>query len=214
MLAGVLLSMSTTEQLPELGGQFSESCPKCFRRECYVACRHLNETMLAFYNFENYLGAERHKALAESILNLQDTQLSQICEFELDICVKGALVGFPCVQCKEVCTTGTIAFDCAYDKITFDDCVTTAIDFQSTPALTLLYLSIINALKSVYSVDIKGVEEYANSVFSVSSEVVQFKSDTMYLNLNRALTSEEEQTWLFIKDTFPLPIGTDLCLVT
>ena len=169
--------------------------------------------MLAFYNFENYLGADRHKALAESILNLQDTQLSQICEFELDVCVKGALSGFPCVQCKDVCKSGVIAFDCDYDKITFYDCVTTSVDFQSTPELALLYLSIINAIKSVYSVDVKGVEEYANSVFSVSSEVVQFQSDTMYLNLNRALTAEEEQTWIFIKDTFPLPIGTDLCLV-
>ena len=208
--------MASTETLPDLGGQFSEDCPRCSRRECYVACRHLNEVMLAYYNFENYTGSERHRALTESILNLQDGVLSEICEFTFDICVQGSLKGFPCVQCENVCDSGTSPFLCGYTNITFDNCVTTEIDFQSTPALQAIYLSVINALDldNEYEVNVKGVEDYANNVFSVVSSVVHFQSDTMYLDLTRALTADEETAWGFIKKTFPLPFGVGINLVT
>lgn len=206
--------MASTEKLPELGGEFSEDCPKCGRRECYVDCRHLNEVMLDYYNFENYTGSDRHRALTESILNLQDGILSDICEFSFNICVQGGFKGFPCVQCEDVCDSGTSPFLCGYTNITFNNCVTTELDFQSTPALQAIYLSVITALSNAYDVTVTGVENYANDIFSVTSEVVHFQNDTMHLDLTRALTADEQTAWGFIRKTFPLPIGVEVNLVT
>ena len=206
--------MPSTETLPELGGEFTENCPKCKRTECYQACRHLNEVMLAYYNFENYTGSERHRALTESILNLQDGVLSDICEFEFNVCVQGGFKGFPCVQCEDVCDSGTSPFLCGYTNITFDNCVTTEIDFQSSAALQAIYLNVITALSNLYDASVKGVQDYADDIFSVSSEIVHFQSDIMYLDLTRVLTAEEETAWGFIKKTFPLPIGVEVNLVT
>lgn len=205
--------MPNVDELPELGGKFSENCPKCDPRECYVECRHVNQFMGQYYNSENYINSPRHKALTESILNLQDSILQDICSFEFDICVKGSLVGFDCIQCEDVCQDGAEEFECGYDKIIFDNCVKTKIDFTSDPALQAIYENVINALSQSYPVNVLGVEQYADIIYNVNSGVIQFQNNTMYLDLARSLTAEEQQTWFFVKKTFPTPIGVDICLV-
>jgi len=84
---------------PQLG-QKSQNCP---RPECTTGCGVCEHKQYVFDNSTAFNGdPEDLINLVDSVLLVHEGYMRMLCDYQIDICKRGELANFPCIQCGQI----------------------------------------------------------------------------------------------------------------
>lgn len=190
----------------------------CSQPICYDTCAPCEHKQYVFDQSEPFNGlAPNLVALTEAVLDVHDAYIAELCNLELDICKRGELAGFPCVQCGFIdpsCVTygdplflPTVCAECpCFRPLDFSQCNQVSVDLSVV--VPDIYARIILALEQLSG-------RYANGgtladfflAFLPQSNLLFFKDSTYHFSLGSS-DSQVLSILPLLISLAPVPIGT------
>jgi len=202
---------------PTLGNR-SQNCPEII---CYDTCAPCEHKQYVFDNSTNFNGrAVGFEQVIESMLSKHDDYVAALCAYIPDICKRGELVNFPCIQCglidPECITFGPTVYNLqsctgcvCFQPIYFTDCTISNVDL-STPTYLEIYTDMIEALEQLAGGFANGqtAEDFLK-LFLPQAELLFFDNGTYHFSIGQA-TAEVLAILPLLADLAPIPLGAKL----
>lgn len=204
------------DQAPKLGLS-SVGCPEV---ECYDTCAPCEHKNYVFANSTPLSGRSTNLlAIVNAVLEVHEEYLQRLCDYQLDICKRGELVGFPCLQCGFIdpsCITyGESIFlpsACAecpcFRPVEFSNCQISTVDLSVV--VPDLYPLIVDALEELSGGFASGrtLQTFFQK-FLPDSGLLFFRDSTYHFSLGNASTEALSILPLLI-NLAPVPFGAQV----
>lgn len=201
---------------PTLGSR-SQECPEIV---CYDTCTPCEHKQYVFDSSTNFNGkAEGFEQVVDAILSKHDDYVAALCSYQADICKRGELVNFPCVQCGfidpacvilgEPLFLPEICAECpCFKPLDFSQCSVSSVDLSV--AVPSIYGDIVGALEMLVGRFASGgaIETFFNQ-FLPDAALLFFKDSVYHFSLGNASNDVMSILPLLI-DLAPVPIGASV----
>lgn len=199
-------------------GNKTQNCPEV---DCQAVCGECEHIQYVYDNSEAISGSpEVFLGLVDSMLATHDNYMQQLCDYAPDICKRGELANFPCIQCGLIDPSCIVVgepvyhlqacIDCVcFTPLDFSGCEQTHVDLSLAP-YTDIYILIIDSLEELSSGYANGctAEEFLKK-FLPDAKLLFFKDSGYHFTIGNV--SQDILAILpLLAALAPIPLGARL----